>query len=29
MGILEKALVKLETIEIIERIEGLEWDIQK
>lgn len=29
MEILEKALVELEIIKLEERIEGLEWDIQK
>ena len=29
MGILEKALVELEINKLEERIEGLEWDIQK
>ena len=29
MGILEKALVELEIIKLEERIEGLEWYIQK
>ena len=29
MGLLETALVELEIIKLEERIEGLEWDIQK